>query len=66
MADHIKPLLTVPEAAKRMGISESTLWRYIRQKKIRVMRFSARCLRIKPIDIDRCCDAFSYRPITER
>lgn len=41
----MKRLLTVPEAAERLGISEKTVWSWVYDRKLPVTRLG-RCVRI--------------------
>lgn len=46
-------LLTVPEAAGRLGISPKTAWAWLYARKIPVVRLSGRCVRIPSDAIER-------------
>ena len=46
-----EPLLTVPEAAVRCRLSPRQMWRYIKARKLRVVRFGGR-VRIRVSDLD--------------
>jgi excisionase family DNA binding protein len=39
---HPDRLLRVPEAAKTLGVSVSTIWRYVRQNKLHAVKVSER------------------------
>jgi excisionase family DNA binding protein len=47
-----KILLTVAEVAKLTGFAEGTLRHFISQKRIPVVRISARCVRFRRSDIE--------------
>jgi excisionase family DNA binding protein len=47
-----KILLTVAEVAKLTGFAEGTLRHFVSQKRIPVVRISARCVRFRRSDID--------------
>ena len=53
MSDDGKLLLTVAEVAALTGFSEGTLRHWISQRRITVIRISARCVRLRRCDIDR-------------
>lgn len=47
------PLLTRDEAAERLNVSESTLYRLRRAGAIKDVRMGRRCVRIDPVSVDR-------------
>lgn len=44
-------LLTPKEVAKQLGVSEFTVWRYIRKGKLRAIKYTARNFRIAEKDL---------------
>jgi len=46
-------LLTVPEAAERLGIAEKTTWSWIYKRRLPIVRLSGRCVRVPSDAIDR-------------
>jgi excisionase family DNA binding protein len=44
---------TVAEAARRLNVSHSTVWRWIRARKLPAYRVGSRNLRIRSVDLDR-------------
>jgi excisionase family DNA binding protein len=53
MTDEKKLLLTVREVAALTGFNEGTLRHWISERKLPVVRISARCVRMRRCDIDR-------------
>ncbi len=47
------PLLTCEEAARRIGIKTSTLYRYCRERSFPHIRLTARCYRVREADIEQ-------------
>lgn len=47
------PLLTCEEAARRIGIKVSTLYRYCRERSFPHIRLTARCDRVREGDIEQ-------------
>jgi excisionase family DNA binding protein len=45
--------LSYPQAAQRLGISVVTLRRWVAGKRLRVMRYSATCVRVPPSELER-------------
>lgn len=58
---HLKSIMSVEEAADELGIHASTVWRYIRKRKI-AARNVGRCTRIKKADF---IDYVENLPVTE-
>jgi excisionase family DNA binding protein len=52
MREH-KNLLTVPEAAAELTISDKTLWAWIYSRRITVTRVGGHCVRIPAAEITR-------------
>lgn len=48
-----RPDYRVKEAAAELNIAVSTLWRYVAERKIKVIRYSRRCTRIPAVELDR-------------
>jgi excisionase family DNA binding protein len=53
MSEENKLLLTIREVAALTGFSEGTLRHWISQRRIPVIRISARCVRFRRSDIDQ-------------
>lgn len=52
MTQHLgAPLLGAKAAAAQLGISERTFWSLVSGGRLRVVRISARCVRVRPEDI---------------
>jgi excisionase family DNA binding protein len=49
----VTQLLTPAEAAARLGVARGTLYNWISDGKIAVVRLSGRCVRIRETEIDR-------------
>jgi excisionase family DNA binding protein len=45
-------LLTITEVAELTGLSVGTLYHFVSAKRIPVIRFSSRCLRFRPSDLE--------------
>ena len=45
-------LLTPGEVAKRLKVSRATIWRYIREAKLKVIKFTKRTYRISEKDLN--------------
>jgi excisionase family DNA binding protein len=45
-------LLKVPEVAKRLGISKRTVWRWIKDGKLKVYRLGEKTIRIDEKDLE--------------
>ncbi len=45
------PLLSVDQAARRLGVSRRTVQAWVSGSKLAVIRLSPRCLRIDPADL---------------
>lgn len=50
-------LLTVKQAAAQLGLSVPTVYRWIAEERIDVIRFSARSVRIEQVAIDALLEA---------
>jgi excisionase family DNA binding protein len=48
-----KEMLTAEEAARELGVKESTIRAWLLRRKISWVRLSARCVRIRRAEIDR-------------
>ena len=46
-------LLTPLEASKRLGVCRDTVWRYIRKRKLKAIKYTARNFRIEEKDLKR-------------
>ena len=46
-------LISVSQAAERLGVSKRTLQGWIAARRIPVVRLTSRCVRIRPADVDR-------------
>ena len=46
------PLLTVHEVAELLGLSVGSVYHLISQKRVPVVKLSARCVRFKKVDLD--------------
>jgi excisionase family DNA binding protein len=55
-------LLTVPEVAKLMGLAVGTIYHLISQKRIPVVRLSARCVRVRLSHLLVCWDEMTEMP----
>lgn len=49
----MEQLLTVPEAAKKLGFHEQTLYRYIKLGRLDIIRISGTRIRIEPESLAR-------------
>ena len=58
-------LLTVKEAAERLGINVGSLYHWLSQGRIPCVRFSARCVRFRESDLARLVDQLSCPGRTE-
>jgi len=52
----MEKLLTVKELAELLGISPGSLYHWISQGRLPVVRFSKRCVRFRPSDIQALLD----------
>ena len=50
-------LLTIPQAARELGITARSLWGWISAGRIPVVRLSRRATRIRRVDLDRFVDS---------
>ena len=48
-----KLLLTIDDVASLTGFSKGTLYHWVSQHRITVVRFSRRCIKFRPSDIDK-------------
>jgi len=58
-------LLTVPQAALRLGIAEKTCWAWLYSRRLPVTRFGNRCVRISSAALDEMI-ADATIPVAER
>jgi excisionase family DNA binding protein len=52
-------LLTIQEVAKLTGFSVGTLYHFVSQRRIPVIRISSRCIRFRRTDLDRWISTLS-------
>ena len=50
-------LLTVPEAAQRLGISTRKMWQLISEGQLHAVHIGLRSTRIEQEELDLCCEA---------
>jgi excisionase family DNA binding protein len=48
-----RTLLTVPQAAERLGISPKTAWAWVYDRRLPVARFGNRCVRVPSDALDK-------------
>jgi excisionase family DNA binding protein len=56
-----KTLLTVPQAARRMTISDKSTWRMVYSRKLEVVRIG-RCVRVTQESVDAVIDGGTTAP----
>lgn len=46
-------MLTLDQVADQFGVSRRTVERWVARKKIAVVRMSRKCVRVRPVEVDR-------------
>jgi len=55
-------LLTVRQAAERLGISPGSVYHWLSQGRLPCVRFSARCVRFRETDLSRLVEQLAHPP----
>jgi excisionase family DNA binding protein len=56
-------LLTIKEVADLTGLAVGTLYHFVADKRIPVVRLSKRCVRFRPSDLRKWLDSLSESPL---
>ncbi len=58
----MEKLLTVPELAQRLGISQGTAYHWLSQGRLQCVRFSSRCVRFRESDVEKMLEQLGQAP----
>jgi excisionase family DNA binding protein len=59
-------LLTVKELAKLLGVAEGSIYHWISQGRLSVIRLSKRCVRFRESDLQNLLDSLKVEAVAER
>ena len=54
-------LLTVAELAERMGLTPTTIYRWLSDGRLTCIRFSARCLRFRESEMEKLLNKMTHK-----